>query len=168
MGVTVPKGSRGRPESPPCRLRSGDSPAVTSRNKQKGQYQNSPVHIKQGSFFHHHTSRPTASAIFRISAITSTNAAGVIDCAPSHNACAGSLCTSIITPSAPTAIAARAIGCTIQLLPVEWLGSTITGRWLSFFTAQMADRSSVLRVYVSNVRMPRSHSTTLSLPSAVR
>ena len=44
------------------------------------------------------------------------------------------------------------------------LSATIE-EWL--MSAQMADRSSVLRVYVSNVRMPRSHRITCSLPPAI-
>ena len=78
--------------------------------------------------------------------MTSANSSGLMDCAPSHRAWAGSLCTSTITPYAPTAMAARASGYTIQNLPVAWLGSTTTGRWLSRFTASTADRSRVLRV----------------------
>src|SRR5207248_1510865 len=46
-----------------------------------------------------------------------------------------------------------------------WLGSTITGRWVSFLSTGIAWRSSVNRYAVSNVRIPRSHSMTASLPS---
>ena len=42
----------------------------------------------------------------------------------------------------------------------------MTGRWLNFFTAGMALKSCVFRVYVSKVRMPRSHRMTFSLPPA--
>ena len=38
------------------------------------------------------------------------------------------------------------------------------GRWLSFLTTGIAEMSSVLRVAVSNVRMPRSHRMTSVLP----
>jgi acyl-CoA dehydrogenase len=40
------------------------------------------------------------------------------------------------------------------------------GRWLSFFTTGIADTSNVLRVAVSNVRMPRSQRMTSGLPPA--
>ena len=39
-------------------------------------------------------------------------ASGVMDCWPSHRACCGSLCTSIIRPSAPAAAAASDMGFT--------------------------------------------------------
>ena len=68
-------------------------------------------------------------------------------------------------PSAPAAMAARAIGDTISHRPVPWLGSTMIGRWLSFFTTGTALMSSVLRVAFSNVRMPRSQRMTCELPS---
>ncbi len=42
------------------------------------------------------------------------------------------------------------------------------GRWLSFLITGIAERSSVFRVYVSNVRIPRSQRTTLSAPWANR
>ena len=48
--------------------------------------------------------------------------------------------------------------------PAPWLGSPMIGRWLSFFTTGIAEMSNVFRVAVSNVRMPRSHSTTSVLP----
>ena len=43
-------------------------------------------------------------------------------------------------------MAAMARGSTIQYMPAAWEGSTMTGRWLIFFTAGMADTSRVLRV----------------------
>ena len=69
-----------------------------------------------------------------------------------------------MTPSAPTATPPIASGVTSQRLPVAWVGSTMTGRWVSWWSSGTADRSSVLRVYVSNVRMPRSQRMTLGLP----
>ena len=45
-------------------------------------------------------------------------------------------------------------------------GSTMTGRWVSFFSTGIALRSSVKRVEVSKVRMPRSQRITLGLPAA--
>ena len=63
-------------------------------------------------------------------------------------------------PSAPQAIAPRAIAPTCARIPMPCDGSTITGRWVSAFSTGTAFRSSVFRVIVSNVRMPRSQSTT--------
>ena len=40
----------------------------------------------------------------------------------------------------------------------------MTGRWVRSRTTGTAERSSVLRVAVSNVRMPRSQRMTLGLP----
>ena len=37
-------------------------------------------------------------------------------------------------------------GSTIQYIPAEWEGSTMTGRWLIRLMAGMADTSRVLRV----------------------
>ena len=96
-------------------------------------------------------------AIWRMSASTSA-------WSPSHSAVFGSGCTSMITPSAPTAIAARVSGRTRSRRPPECDGSTMTGRWDSRCATGTALMSRVLRVAVSNVRMPRSHSTMLRLP----
>ena len=54
--------------------------------------------------------RPITGAIFLRSAISSANMSGVMDCGPSESARLGSLWTSIIRPSAPTAAAARLSG----------------------------------------------------------
>ncbi len=40
----------------------------------------------------------------------------------------------------------------------------MTGRWVRWWRSGTAARSIVLRVYVSNVRMPRSHRMTFGLP----
>ena len=40
----------------------------------------------------------------------------------------------------------------------------MTGRWVRWWSSGTAARSIVLRVYVSNVRMPRSHRMTFGLP----
>ena len=61
--------------------------------------------------------------------------------------------------------AARASGSTSRRSPDAWLGSTMTGRCVCSFSHGTAERSSVKRVAVSNVRIPRSHSITRSLPS---
>ena len=42
----------------------------------------------------------------------------------------------------------------------------MTGRWVFSFSTQTALMSSVFRVAVSKVRIPRSHSTTLGFPSS--
>ncbi len=52
----------------------------------------------------------------------------------------------MMSPSAPAATAARAIGITLSRRPVPWLGSTTIGRWLRFLITGIAARSSVLRV----------------------
>ena len=70
----------------------------------------------------------------------------------------------MIRPSAPAATAARAIGATMSRRPAPWLGSATIGRWLSFLTTGIAEMSNVLRVAVSNVRMPRSQRMTSLLP----
>ena len=53
---------------------------------------------------------PSNSARRLISAMTVSNWSRSSDCAPSHSACFGSLCASMIRPSAPAAIAARESG----------------------------------------------------------
>ena len=70
-----------------------------------------------------------------------------------------------MSPSAPAAAAASDIGPTRSRRPAAWLGSTITGRWVISLSTGIAIRSSVKRYAVSNVRIPRSHSMTASLPS---
>ena len=85
---------------------------------------------------------------------------GVMDCAPSESARSGSLWTSIISPSAPTAAAARLKGATFSRRPVPCDGSTTMGRWLIFFTAGTIERSRVLREKSEKVRTPRSHRIT--------
>src|SRR5258708_1921809 len=74
------------------------------------------------------------------------NACGVSDWAPSESATSGCTCTSTISPWAPAAIPASAIEVTSERRPVPWLGSTITGRWLSSLISGTALRSSVFRV----------------------
>ena len=73
----------------------------------------------------------------------------------------------MMRPSAPAARAARDMGSTSSALPQPWLGSTITGRWVSFLSTGTAEMSKVLRVAVSKVRIPRSHRMMLSLPPAM-
>ena len=68
-------------------------------------------------------------------------------------------------PSAPTAAAARESGSTRRRSPAACEGSTITGRWVWSFSHGTAPRSSVKRVAVSKVRIPRSQRMTASLPS---
>src|SRR6266567_3204742 len=67
-------------------------------------------------------------------------------------------------PSAPTAMAALVSGKTRSRRPPECDGSTITGRCDRRWATGTALMSSVLRVAVSNVRMPRSQRTMSRLP----
>ena len=69
-----------------------------------------------------------------------------------------------MTPSAPTAMAARERGTTRSRRPPACDGSTMIGRWLVACTTGTAEMSRVLRVLGSKVRMPRSQSTTSRLP----
>jgi len=69
-----------------------------------------------------------------------------------------------MAPWLPTTMDASAVGATRSRLPVAWLGSKITGRWVIFLTSGMMARSAVFRVAVSKVRIPRSHRTTSGLP----
>ena len=62
-------------------------------------------------------------------------------------------------------MAARAMGLTFSRIPVAWLGSMMIGRCVKALTTGTAVRSSVLRVYPSKVRIPRSHKMTWSFPS---
>ena len=101
-----------------------------------------------------------------IAAIMSRNWSRFSCCSASDSASSGFGWTSTMTPSAPTATPPSASGLTSQRLPVAWLGSTMTGRCVSRSRSGTAARSIVFRVYVSNVRMPRSHRITLGLPGA--
>src|SRR3989338_5898261 len=103
-------------------------------------------------------------ATFFSSLTRAVNFLGSSDWGPSERATSGFGWTSIIRPSAPAAMAALAIGPTYSQLPVPWLGSTMTGRWDRFLITGTALRSSVKRVWSSNVRMPRSQRMTLKLP----
>ena len=98
--------------------------------------------------------RPTAPAMTRTCRIRSSNSRGVSDCCPSESAFSGQGWTSMMSPSAPAAIAARAIAATWARRPMPCDGSTTTGRCVSDFRTGTAFRSSVLRVIVSKVRMP--------------
>ena len=74
---------------------------------------------------------------------------GFIDCFPSHSAFAGLLCTSIISPSAPTAIAAFASGSTKSRSPVAWDGSIIIGRCdFCFITGIYFDGFNIFDKYI--------------------
>ena len=110
---------------------------------------------------------PKNSTSLPMNCISSSNWSGVRLWAPSHLALAGLLWTSIIRPSAPAATAALASSGTIQAWPQAWLGSTMTGRWVILWSMTTPARSSVLRILVSKVRMPRSQRITFSLPSAM-
>src|ERR1700730_5429002 len=97
---------------------------------------------------HHATPTVRLSAAATASTCSTrwAKACGVSDWAPSESATSGCACTSTISPSAPAAIPASAMGVTRERRPVPWLGSTITGRWLSSLISGTALRSSVLRV----------------------
>jgi hypothetical protein len=56
------------------------------------------------------------------------------------------------------------MGATSERCPVLWEGSTMTGRCDRCWTMATAERSRVLRLAVSNVRMPRSHRMMSRLP----
>jgi hypothetical protein len=98
-------------------------------------------------------------------ATTRAKAAPSICCAASESALSGCGCTSTIAPSSPAAAAASTIGSTSVRRPLACEGSTITGRCVSSLRRSAPPRSSTLRVCESKLRMPRSHSTTRSLPS---
>lgn len=72
-------------------------------------------HLARSLFY---SSRSIAVATLRQLCISSVNRAGGICWAASVNACSGSGCTSIISPSAPAAIAALLIGSTMYAWPV--------------------------------------------------
>src|SRR5690606_39148545 len=97
-------------------------------------------------------------------AISAANSSASSCCAASDLASSGLGCTSTMIPSAPAAAPASASDVTSERLPAAWLGSTHTGRWVSSLSTGTAPTSSVNRVAVSNVLMPRSHRTTLGLP----
>ena len=67
-------------------------------------------------------------------------------------------------PSAPHAIAAFDIGAIKSRLPVPCDGSTIIGYGDLDFIIGIELKSKVLRVAVSNVRIPRSHKIICSFP----
>jgi len=70
-----------------------------------------------------------------------------------------------MSPSAPTASPALANGATRSYRPAAWLGSTMIGRWDSFFINATVLRSRMFLVDCSNVRIPLSQSTTFGFPS---
>src|SRR5215813_9832918 len=70
------------------------------------------------------SARPMAAAIFSTSRISFSNEGRLSDCMPSLKARSGSGCTSMISPSAPQATAARAIGSTALRIPTPCEGST--------------------------------------------
>src|SRR5664280_1920090 len=144
-----PRGKLSQP--PPCcaHQRAAADPAVALPRRTNGSATGSA------------TERPSTLAIWRTSAMRSSNCCGKSDWLPSLRAWSGSVWTSMIKPSAPTATAARDSGVTLLRLPVPWLGSTIIGRWLKRCTAGTMLRSSVLRVWSAKVRTPRSHRITL-------
>ena len=103
-----------------------------------------------------------------MSRMSLSNCSGYSDCAPSESALSGLQCTSTMIPSAPAATAARAIGDTLSRMPRAWLGSTMIGRCVILRKMGIAERSSVLRVARSYVRIPRSHKITFLQPDERR
>src|SRR5262249_35094484 len=93
-----------------------------------------------------HSRLSTAGAMTRSCPASLSNCSSVSDCAPSRSAWLGSWWTSMSNPSAPAAIAARAIGGTLSRRPMARLGSTMIGRWENFLITGIAERSSVWRV----------------------
>ena len=75
----------------------------------QSQARNADLHIQHPSC---QSSARAAACTRRTALATSSNCSGRRDWAPSHRAWGGSLCTSMIRPSAPQAAAARAIGLT--------------------------------------------------------
>ncbi len=109
--------------------------------------------------------RPMASATRRVFSIRAGNSWSGTACGPSERATAGSGCVSTISPSAPQATPASVRLSTQSRFPAACDGSTITGRPSLCFAIGTAATSSVKRVAVSKVRIPRSHRTTSWLPS---
>ena len=76
--------------------------------------------------------------------------------------------TSGIDPAANAAaivaMAARARGARRSVRPAAWVTSTTTGRWVSCLARATAERSRVLRVQRSKVRIPLSARITCSFP----
>src|SRR5438477_2216806 len=109
-------------------------------------------------------SRPAARINGRSSSISYLNTCNETCCAPSLQASAGFGCTSISKASAPIATAPLHMAMTKSALPAPWLGSITIGHCDSFLIIGTVERSSVLRVYVSKVRIPRSQNIRLQLP----
>ena len=108
---------------------------------------------------------PIKSMQRRTSATHAANRSACNAWGPSHSACSGDGWTSTIRPSAPATTAARAIGRIRSRLPAACDGSTITGRLVRLLATGTAEMSSVERVAVSKVLIPRSHRMIWSLPS---
>ncbi len=88
---------------------------------------------------------PATSAAACTRARYSGNSSATSCCGPSQIAWSGCGWTSTMIPSAPAAAAASESGSTRSRRPAAWLGSTITGRWLSSLSTGTAIRSSVKR-----------------------
>jgi 3-deoxy-7-phosphoheptulonate synthase len=107
------------------------------------------VSLGAASFLRRATSFPTTGASTSRSRMSLSNCSGKRFWGPSERAWSGSQWTSTMRPSAPAAIAARAMGGTLSRRPTAWLGSTMMGRWVRERSTGMADRSRVLRVAFS-------------------
>src|SRR5882724_508287 len=125
-------------------------------------------HTKNVSDFLYYAASTRRSPVLPNAFINSAKPGRSSDRGPSERARPGQGCTSIISPSAPAATAALDIGAIKLRIPVPCEGSATTGRCDNSLASATAARSRVLRVAVSNVLMPRSHSTTFGLPPASR
>ncbi len=110
--------------------------------------------------------RPIACATRRAFSMSAGNSESTTACGPSERAFAGSGCVSMSSPSAPHGDAGEGQA----LHPVALAGRVRgvddrPGGPSRFFAIGTAATSSVKRVAVSNVRIPRSHSTTSGFPS---
>ena len=92
------------------------------------------------------TRRPSAAARGVSSPISAAKVSNVSCCGPSLRALSGSGWTSMMSPSAPTATAARDNAGTYFHFPAAWLGSMMIGRCVSCRITGTAERSSMYRV----------------------
>ena len=105
--------SRSRPGRRPGRPRRGPCGGERARPRWSRSHRGNRVGsvcVMPGSLLPAESLRPITGAIFLRSATSSTNISGVMDCGPSDSARLGSLWTSMMRPSAPTAAAARLKG----------------------------------------------------------
>ena len=90
------------------------------------------------------------------------------DCAPSESAFGTRMNSSIISPSAPPHATAASTSARSNCAAQCRATDSAQAKCDNSLTSATAARSSVLRVAVSNVLMPRSHRTTFALPPESR